>query len=81
MWEVNVETLEVEEPEFAKETIVLTPEFLKSKVKTLAPVRKKIIVKEGFYYTVAINKKNALKHYQRALDAYLKQEANEQQDN
>jgi len=52
IWEVNKETLEVQEAKFSKATY-----------KMFGDNKKEIIVKDGFAYIAAINKKNALKQY------------------
>jgi hypothetical protein len=52
IWEVNKETLEVKEAEFSNITY-----------KMFGDNKKEIIVKDGFAYIAALNKKNALKQY------------------
>ncbi len=52
LWQINKETLEIEKAKFSIATYVLGGEN-----------KKEIIVKDGFFYVSALNKKNALKKY------------------
>lgn len=52
VWEINKETLKIERAKFSNATYVLGAEN-----------KKEIIIKEGFAYVSAFNKKNALRKY------------------
>jgi len=56
IWEINTETLEIEEAKFSNTTYQMFGEN-----------RKEIIVKKGFSYVAALNKKNALKKYKNGV--------------
>lgn len=57
IWEINIETLEVKEAKFTNTTYQMFGEN-----------KKEIIAKEGFVYVAALNKKNALKKYNKGSD-------------
>ena len=54
IWQINKETLEIEKAKFSNATYVYGGEN-----------KKEIIVKDGFAYISALNKKNALKKYKQ----------------
>jgi|688.fasta_scaffold1207443_1 hypothetical protein len=56
IWEINTETLEVKEAKFSNTTYQMFGEN-----------KKEIIVKKGFAYVAALNKKNALKKYKNGV--------------
>lgn len=57
IWQINKETLEIEEANFTKTTYQMFGEN-----------KKEIIVKDGFVYVAALNKKNALKKYKKGCN-------------
>lgn len=59
LFKINISTSEIEVADFEVKAIPLKNAKLKN-----PPVRKKVIVEEGFYYISALNKKNALKKWQ-----------------
>lgn len=54
MWQINKETLEVEKAKFTNTTFQLFGEN-----------KKEILIKDGFAYVSALNKKNALRKYKK----------------
>lgn len=52
IWQINKETLEIEKAKFSNATYVYGSE-----------IKKEIIIKDGFVYISALNKKNALKKH------------------
>lgn len=61
LFEINRETLEVNPAEFEK-TLVVDFNAIGNQTPT-----KKVVTKEGCFYSLALNKKNALKKYQNYL--------------
>jgi hypothetical protein len=54
IFKINIETLEVDEAKYSNATYHLSAEN-----------KKEIIIEKGFQYVCALNKKNALKHYNK----------------
>lgn len=67
---MNIETREVKEAELVKSNAVVVPG------KGVA-VRKRIDCKDGMFYAVALNSKNALRHLDQALVEYQRSIINE----
>ena len=61
IWKINKETLEVSEAKFVMASYNLYGEN-----------KKEIIVKDGYAYVAALNKKNALKKYKQGVDGGMK---------
>lgn len=59
VWEVNETTLEVKEATFKRRDLIIN--FSKGRHSD----RSEIDIKEGFFYTSALNKKNALKNFRK----------------
>jgi hypothetical protein len=57
IFKINIKTLEVNEAEYSNVTYHL-----------FAENKKEIIIENGFQYVCALNKKNALKHYNKNSD-------------
>ena len=65
LFEINELTLEIEEAVYENYTVKINSESNKLDIKTKDPyfISRSVVVKEGFEYIVAINKKNAIRKY------------------
>jgi hypothetical protein len=64
LYEINTETMEIKQAEYIVQDVTFDPKWIKSNLST----NKKIVKASGMIYISALNKKSALKKFEKGVN-------------